>query len=289
MDTRTVPEATLEDLRREIDDLDLALLDLLNKRMAVSKRVGHAKGNGTPTVRPGRETVVLRRLLAANHGNLPASSLVRIWREIFSASSAVQSRLTVCVLGLDGEDILHRIARNHFGVMATIVERGSCQRVLTALADQEAEIGLLPVPESDAIDMWWRHLYRTGPRRLFIVARIPVHEAAAPNVRGGPEALAGAAGEPEETGNDRSLLVAESDGELSRAAWRDLLTGVDLSVRETAVVVEPDGVWLHFAEVEGFIADGDARLEQLVDASAGRIGAVKAIGAYAVALDAQTR
>ncbi len=285
----TVPEATLEELRREIDDLDVAILDLLNKRMAVSKRIGHAKAKGTPTVRPGREAVVLRRLMAANRGSLPAPALVRIWREVFSASAAVQGRLTVCVLALDGEDTLHRIARNHFGVMAGIVERGSCQRVLTALADKEADIGLLPVPESDAIDLWWRHLYRSGPRRLFIVARVPIHEAAAPSMRGGPEALAVALGAPEKTENDRSLLVAESDGELSRAAWRDLLTGIDQTVRETAVVVEPDGVWLHFAEVEGFLSEDDERLDGLIEASAGRIGAVRVIGAYAVALDAQTR
>ena len=67
------------------------------------------------------------------------------------------------------------------------------------------------------------------------------------------------------------------------------MTGIDLTVRETAVVVEPDGVWLHFAEVEGFINDDDERLGSLIEASAGRIGAVRVIGAYAVALDAQTR
>ena len=51
----------LDDLRREIDEIDEGIHDLLMRRTGVARRIGGIKGAG-PSLRPAREAEVLRRL-----------------------------------------------------------------------------------------------------------------------------------------------------------------------------------------------------------------------------------
>jgi len=51
----------LEELRKEIDLVDDAILDLLRKRMEIAEQIGQAKG-GDPVLDPVREKKVLERL-----------------------------------------------------------------------------------------------------------------------------------------------------------------------------------------------------------------------------------
>ena len=53
----------LSDLRREIDDIDDAMHDLLMRRASVVERVKQLKKkNGNVIYRPGREAEIMRRL-----------------------------------------------------------------------------------------------------------------------------------------------------------------------------------------------------------------------------------
>jgi chorismate mutase len=58
-------------LRAELDGIDDALHDLLMRRAGVVERVARAGKRGA--LRPGREAVIIRRLLGRHHGGLPAN------------------------------------------------------------------------------------------------------------------------------------------------------------------------------------------------------------------------
>ena len=62
---------SLEELRREIDEIDDAIHDLLMRRAQVVEQVGIAKRPDNQIVRPGREAVILRRLAARHTGSFP--------------------------------------------------------------------------------------------------------------------------------------------------------------------------------------------------------------------------
>lgn len=274
-----IAPATLDALRREIDEIDTALQELLIRRNEVSRRIGMTKGAGTPAVRPAREAMILRRLLADHRGSLPRAVLVRLWREIFSASLAQQIPLKVAVGG--GPKLVH-LAREHYGVLTPILDLGSPVRAVNAVAEGEAAVAVLPLPSDGEADPWWRFLGRDGAQVPRIVSRLPIAAAAAPSGADGTAALVVALSPLEASGDDRSHLILETAEQISRGALRDWLARADLTPRETFGWRDDDSRWLYLIEVEGFLAADDARLGRLAGAVEGRVLQVTAVGAYAV-------
>ena len=74
----------LRDLRKQIDRLDVRLLQLVNQRAALVIRVGSLKKrHGRRLFDPTRERAVLRRLTRTNRGPLSVQAVRAIYREIF--------------------------------------------------------------------------------------------------------------------------------------------------------------------------------------------------------------
>lgn len=106
--TSPAPETTLEDIRRDIDAIDDAMLGLLIRRLEATARVRsrkHSDGSLTASpFRPAREAQMLRRLVAGGHGRIDPQLVVRLWRVILSSSIQEQAAVTL--------HVDHGIARN---------------------------------------------------------------------------------------------------------------------------------------------------------------------------------
>ena len=89
----------IEDLRRQIDQLDEKILRLVNERIERAKDVGGLKSeSGDKTVyRPEREAQILHRLTEINSGPLRPAQLQTIFREIISIARASESLPRVAV------------------------------------------------------------------------------------------------------------------------------------------------------------------------------------------------
>ena len=85
----------IETVRREIDRVDNALLDLIAERLQLSAQVRKAKG-GMRVWRPSREDSHVRQLSIAAEGT-SASLVSTIWAELMSASLAAQGPMR-CLL-----------------------------------------------------------------------------------------------------------------------------------------------------------------------------------------------
>ena len=69
-------DAAIDDLRRQIDEIDTRLHDLLMRRSSVVAEIGTLKGsNGNGYFRPGREAAILRRLVERHQGSLPKATV----------------------------------------------------------------------------------------------------------------------------------------------------------------------------------------------------------------------
>jgi chorismate mutase-like protein len=252
-------EAEIAALRAEIDALDDAMHDLLMKRAGVVARLAgsRAKGSTTP-LRPGREAAVLRRLLARHTGPLARERLVRIWREIFMASTAIQGGFSVAVHAPSPQSGHARLAREHFGPIAAIRVHPTPARALAAVSAGEASVAVLPAPaeeEAGAGAAWWARL---EVPKLQVVARLPfVGEPP-----GSPGALVVAPVAPDPSGDDRTLLLLEAEAGAPRARIAGALAEAGLKAG-ALIVARVGAATLALAELEGFLRADDARLASL--------------------------
>ena len=94
MPDRLEETAELRRLRKRIDALDRKLVDLLNERATLAREAGRAKtAAGRRAVRDAeREREVLLRVSMANTGPLPQADLVALYRRLFVATRALETR-----------------------------------------------------------------------------------------------------------------------------------------------------------------------------------------------------
>lgn len=254
-----VAKNSLDDLRREIDEIDDTLHDLLMRRTELAGQIGAAKGDGAVYIRPGREARVLRRLTGRHRGRFPKPVVVRIWREIMAVFAALQGPFAVAVYAADGDNGLQIRARDHFGSLTLFTGYETTMGVVRAVTDGRATLGVLPLPQTDDADPWWHTLASNGEGTPRIVARVPF-ASMAPSLEDGVAGLVIGLAPPEESGLDRSFVVIETAEQVSRGALTKLLTGADFRVLDIKHWDEQAEQRLHLVEVEGYLAADDPRL-----------------------------
>ena len=273
--------ASLDKLRSDIDRIDQELHSLLRERAAVVKRVGLAKrtagGAAAPIVRPGREANVLRGLVERHEGSMPRASIARIWRELIADACQMQSPFRIALHAPERSISHWDVVRNHFGTIAPIVLCGSAQRVLQEL-ETPGTIGVLPWPDHDAPSPWWPHM-ATSDLSASIVTALPFFESA----RGHFESrklMVVATYPAEESGDDKSYVVVQTDPELSRARLGGLLERHGLSGHVIATSGREDD-FQQLLEIEGFVSRDDPWIAALEQQSEGQLHRAIPIGAAA--------
>jgi chorismate mutase len=89
--TREEAEQLLAECRGKIDEIDRALLDLLNRRTRIVEDVGRAKEAAhLPVYEPRREDAVYENVLNRNQGPLPPDALRRIFERIIDEMRSLQ-------------------------------------------------------------------------------------------------------------------------------------------------------------------------------------------------------
>ena len=151
----------LSELRQTINQLDDEILALVRRRMVLAADVIAAK-NGGAAYRPGREAQVMARLVASAP-DLPAGLVVNLWRQLMTASTALQSdSMTIAV---------HRdamaVAGWHFGGFFRTIGCDDLASVRQAMGDG-ADIALLPAGCEAEMAGWL-----LGEEGLHVIARTP--------------------------------------------------------------------------------------------------------------------
>ena len=271
---------SLEEVRREIDEIDAALHDLIMRRTRVVEQVMAAKGTtNTGNFIPGREIKVLRGLMDRHEGAFPRQALIRMWREMISVFAAMQGPFHVVACAKGGEQGCWDMARDYFGLHEKMSTLATPREVVSSVSNDEAAIGVVSVPAEGDDDAWWRVLGgAVAPR---IVARLPFIEGS--NARtGGVGAYVLAKLEFDPTGDDRTLLVVETKFELSKADLLRQVTNANLTP-QLAVTDRSDGA-AHLIEVDGFVETDDEPVRKLMDLD--EVRSVLLIGSYGVPVQA---
>ena len=140
-------ETQLAELRSEIDGIDAKIVELVDQRADVVRRVGELKGaTGTAVFRPERENLILERAASLSR-NFDGPAVKAIFREIISSCRALERTTTVAYLGPAGT----------FSEMAVLRQFGSSveARPCSTIADvfrmtenSRTDFGVVPVENS---------------------------------------------------------------------------------------------------------------------------------------------
>lgn len=291
----TAAAPSLDDLRQAIDRIDDSLLDLIVERTAVVEHIGAAKraaegAAGGPAdaggavedrvfLRPGREMAILRRLVDRHQGRFPKPVIVRMWREMFAALTALQGPMSVAVYMPERGAGYLELARDQYGSYTPTVASQTAGAVVRAVAEGEVSVGIVPLPRLEDASAWWPMLVSGMARMPRVVARLPI-VGPGPGRGDGIEALAIARLDQEPTGADRTLMAVETGGDLSRAGLRTAAEAAGLP--DVEVMDSRDGgggVRLHLLEADDCCLPDDPRVQRLQ--ADGQVSRVTVIGGYA--------
>ena len=142
----------LESVRAEIDALDDALLELIERRLAASAAVAASKndeGGSHLWLRPRREAAIIARL-AQRAAMAPASLIERVWRELMGCGLQAQVR-TELVVHAEEVDRLVPALRLRFGSSAPLRRAADAAEALAAARDGQA-VAILGCDDVSALE-----------------------------------------------------------------------------------------------------------------------------------------
>lgn len=255
-ETKSAP--SLEDVRARIDAIDAELLKLIDERASLAREVAAAKAAAGDTgrfgLRPGRETQVLRRLLAMRRDAARPALVVRIWRELMADSLSLQGPFHVSVWGGRDPGRTMELARMRFGAAPPLRQVAKPEDALAAART----LGGVAVAALTPDNAWWGRLLAEPKLKVFTA--LPCLAA------WGPMAALGVAEvEVEPTGDDRTFWVTDAPqtAAVVEALGRDGVAATPL--------IEAGGLKLFV--LAGFYQANDPRLARAPGRLSGVIGA----------------
>ena len=143
-----VPIKKLDDLRKEISDIDIRIIKLLEKRAQLVKDVGAVKRSKKLSFySPDRETKIYEIIEQNASGDFPVKSLKTIFREIMSASIKLEEPLVISYLGPEAT-FTHEAAIERFGLSLHYMPEESIEDVFMDVEAERADFGVVPIENS---------------------------------------------------------------------------------------------------------------------------------------------
>ena len=140
----------LDDLRQQIDKIDDQLAKLISRRGRLAQEIGEEKSRQGKMKHfhvPQRERAILNRLKGQNKGPFPSSSIESVFRELFSATLALEKPLKIAFLGPE-TTFSHQAAVRHFGHSCTFNPCGNIKTVFLEVEMGNSDYGVVPVENS---------------------------------------------------------------------------------------------------------------------------------------------
>jgi len=138
----------VEQYRQQIDRLDEQILKLLNERAKIAIEIGKLKKDSQTEIHaPNREREIYTRLEQISSGPFPTEAIRHVFREIISASLALEEPLKVAYLG-PRATFTHMACMQQFGHSAMYIPVNSIKEVFDEVERGRADYGVVPIENS---------------------------------------------------------------------------------------------------------------------------------------------
>ena len=142
--------AKIQDIRNKIDQIDDQLLKLINRRGELAIKIGQEKSRDNNSGHfhvPHRERAIIERIIKDSKGPFPDESLESVFREIFSATLALEKPLRIGFLGPE-TTFSHQAAIKQFGHSSEFIAHPNIESVFRQVEQGACDYGLVPVENS---------------------------------------------------------------------------------------------------------------------------------------------
>ncbi len=261
--------------REQIDEIDLKILNLLKDRMEIVKNVGELKKsyNEKFYIRANREADMIKNLVNLADNKFPKSTIINIWRKIITSANMSEQALRIAIHNPRNITDYTYLVREYYNNDVPIINYDSANSVVAELENQQAQIGIFALPDSnedfdkkeDTKENWWISLAnnRIG---LKVFAKIPFVEFAQKDKNSNSiQLVAVAIKEAEKSISDKTLITIETGKEVNKSAILSAFkeVGLEGKILKSAQVMQFDGIKFHLIEIEGFYLENDAVFKKL--------------------------
>ncbi len=141
-------DETLTPLREQIDKIDSQILDLINQRLTLGKKVGAIKKEkGSQILDLSRERKVIENLFKINKGPANKDLLQYLFNVIITATREIQKPKTISFLGPKAS-YTHIASLNHFRHSGKFVEQTGLFDIFRDVEKKLSHFGVVPVENS---------------------------------------------------------------------------------------------------------------------------------------------
>jgi len=135
----------LDQLRKKIDEIDRRMVELLDQRAELAKKIGEYKRrHGLDYYDPARQKMILSRVMERGAGVFPRTGLKSVFTEIMSHCLALEEPVRVAYLGPEAT-FTHIAATTEFGSAAEYEPRETINDLFQAIEKDEVEYAVVPI------------------------------------------------------------------------------------------------------------------------------------------------
>jgi chorismate mutase len=133
----------MQRLRRQVDQIDLRMLRLLQQRNKLTGEIGRLKRQHRAVIYvPERERELLSRLVRLSKGRIPTDVVTAIYREILSGSRAAQGQPPVGLLKGEKKHV-QEAAKSIFGASDRFAAQKSWDELAKGVRSRALSVGLV--------------------------------------------------------------------------------------------------------------------------------------------------
>jgi len=138
----------IRNYRKKVDEIDEKILDLLSQRANLAIKIGDIKRKNSKKIHsPKREKEIYEKLFLKNKGPLGNESIKYIYREIISASLALEEPIKISFLGPEAS-FTHLACIQQFGLSLKYHSADSIKDVFDDVEKELVKYGVVPVENS---------------------------------------------------------------------------------------------------------------------------------------------
>jgi chorismate mutase len=225
----------MQQLRRQVDQIDLKMLRLLQQRNKLTGEIGRLKRRHRAVIYvPERERELLTRLVRLSKGRLPTRLVTAIYREILSGSRAAQGQPPIGVLRHDGDKVL-AAAKSIFGASDRFSAQKSWDALVRGVRTRALSLGLITGTDL-LIALRNEQAHGDFSRHLTVANAVPI----ATGTKVGTDAVLALTPPGNDTGKQADRFVILIECKSTRNAIKTLFRDMpDLSLHDESSTMGP--------------------------------------------------